>query len=1514
MTTAPLQPQPQTASSWPEERDACAIIGMFNTNGRPSHGNVQRSLEGLIKMGHRAGEIAGEGDGCGILTDIPRQLWQESLQQLGLPPTLADSPAFSVGHLLVPQQILASDDQLLTRIQNLIGQRGCRILLQRPGQVRSETLSALARSSEPLFWQLALECPRENRDSILFELAVEIEQTFDVHVASLSNQVTAYKVHGAPELLTLYYPELKRKEFTSANTIGHSRFSTNTLPTVLRAQPFSLLGHNGEINTIERLREEARLLGLPLSRGGSDSQDLNRTLEGLICRHGLSLFEAMEICFPPIFSEVDLLPAQLQPLYSFIRRFFPASAQGPAAIISRWHNECVFSVDAMGLRPLWFGETNKFCFVSSEVAVVPQEDLLSDPKVLAPGEKLALELLPGEGLRLLDQDSLRQCVGQRLGRRVALKRLASQLTDGAASTASPADESRHFGRSRKLQRDNLLDAFAWKRSDLLNLKDILKTGREPIASLGYDGPLAALARSHQNLADYFKEQVAVVTNPAIDHEREKAHFSTRVFLGAKPGWRGRPPLGLTLAAPLLCGGQRTGDTGTYPQEQARRHGLCTLEQLLGHFRTGQRRRYRLLDCALRRDETLPQALQRLCTGALTAAQSGCPLLLLDDSAAFSSGWDFLDPALAVNAIHQALCHETLSDGSALRRQTSLVLRSGALRNLHDLVFHLALGTDALCPYLLWELSAEQPDGLANLLPVLIQGIETVLSTMGTHEIGGYGRFFAAIGLADDLARQFSMANFCGSTAGGLSLTQLEQQLRQRRASARRRKAEPVPVQFRLYPRIWKDVSAVARMEQSYPDLSRRIGEFEREHPLAIRHLLDFRFPGELRIDPDSVDTRVGTHDYPFLFSAMSFGSQSETAFRIYAEAARKLNILCMNGEGGEIPDMLGQYRAHRGQQIASGRFGVHIDLLNSADVLEIKVGQGAKPGEGGHLPGFKVTAKIAAARNASPGVSLISPSNNHDIYSIEDLAQIIEELRTANPRARIGVKVPAVAGIGTIAMGIAKAGADIITISGYDGGTGAARKHAIKFVGLPAEIGVREAHRALACSGLRERVELWADGGARSGRDLVKLMLLGANRVGFGTLPMIVIGCTACRNCHLGTCHVGIACQIENTEEARQKGLKRFVPRVLEHGILYETTFFRALGEEIRLLTAKLGFSRTQDLVGQANLLQQIQCHEQLDLTALLQVEACERQPAPPLRTRQLRRPLNYLTAQLSTLVTDAFDQGDERVRFSDDRIGSCDRAIGTRLAGALCQARQEGRYPHPPQALLHFGRDAIAGNGLGAFNSDGISICVEGGAQDGVGKSARGGRIVILKGETASGQRVGGSVGKGLAYGAQGGLFLVQGNADSRACIRLSGADVVLGARLQTPLSQRRDGLATRANLKGFAFEYMTAGRVVVLGDPGPWICSGMTGGTIYCHTDPALGLTQEALRQRLAWGAQVHFSALDDADVDIVNNLLLEYHRELLHSYQNDEAQQISQIMARSRTAFVKISAGSDPDPQTH
>ncbi|HKQ17945.1 MAG TPA: glutamate synthase-related protein, partial [Solirubrobacterales bacterium] len=583
---------------------------------------------------------------------------------------------------------------------------------------------------------------------------------------------------------------------------------------------------------------------------------------------------------------------------------------------------------------------------------------------------------------------------------------------------------------------------------------------------------------------------------------------------------------------------------------------------------------------------------------------------------------------------------------------------------------------------------------------------------------------------------------------------------------------------------------------------------------------------------------------------------------------------------------------------------------------------GAKPGEGGHLPGKKVSEKVAAARNASPGTDLISPSNNHDLYSIEDLAELIDELKTVNPDVRVSVKVPVVPNIGTIGLGIAKAGADIITLSGFEGGTGAARQHALRHVGLPSDIGTRAVHRALMEAGIRNRVEIWADGGYRHGHDIVKLHCLGANRVGFGTLAMVSLGCTICRGCQLDTCHVGIATQIETVDQAQEHGLKKFTPQEVDLAAENCARFFGAMGDEVKEVVASLGFERAQDLVGRYDLLEQIGYRERLDLAELITpleeyldlepvdlpvaeeelVEA--RAEAGLVRARPIRMEPKQASAQIAALADEVC--GGSRVTNAFPRATDAnDRVLGTELAGAIARGRIYGDAPEPTDdvlAELTFNGGSVAGQGLGAFNAYGVSIRVEGGAQDGVGKGMLGGTVAILKGKGARGDRVNGSVGKSFAYGAQRGRLFVQGSADSRFCIRLSGADVVLGGEPEVELDDSRGCIVDRANAKGFAFEYMTSGRAVVLGDIGPWACAGMTGGRVYVRVG-AFGLDRAAIERRLGEGALVELTELDaEGELD-VQDLLGHYCEELRATGQDDEADRMLGLAAQAPEHFLMV-----------
>ena len=1456
--------------------DACGILCKIRKTGEATHGNVVRALEELAHMAHRSGEVRGEGDGAGIQTDIPRLLWKRWYEEAQLSPESVDAPEFFVAHLFVPQGLNVREIQDALRVTS--PRYGVQVKLERVGQVYSRALGPVARLTEPQFVQLSGtvqgDTSRE-RTRQLFELGLELEAHHPVHVVSLSTHSVVYKVRGSAELLPRYYPDLSHPEFVSVCTIGHNRYSTNTLSTFEQVQPFSLLAHNGEINTIDRLRKEGHQLGLPLT-GGSDSQDLNRVLAGHIYAQGMSLLEAIESVFPPVLSEVKSFSTSLQSAYVGLRAGGGPLAQGPAAIISRDGNECVFSVDALGLRPLWFGETEKEYFWSSERGVIPLGSMVNDPAPFAPGEKM-VACLSGGIIRLHANEGVQRLVLERVHQKGYNFDDAHKRVPGPHLEAIDS-ELPEFTKAARA-------AFGWDRWDEEYIKALADKGAEPIASLGFDGQLPALKPEKPNLAEFFRETVAVVTNPAIDREREIEHFSTRALLGRRPLPGTSDGNSVDILTPVLA----------VTRAVAEAHGTLTVASLKAELKVSP------LTPNMQAGESLDAALTRLKTAAAEAVQSGAEVLLLDDTALYANGEAAIDIVLAAGALEAHLTETRNEAGISLRRLTSVVVRSAQVRNLHDLMLLVGLGAEAVEPAAAYALYPT-PEAESRLVAGFTKGVEKVMSTMGIHELRGYGQIFAALGLSRDLTTELNVRGFWGGEVQGVqkgySLSALEGTLR-RRLERFQVSSEVMDRDQRFNPRVFKAAFSLANGEITGSDYQARLRALETETPLAARQLLEFRTPGDAEsIDPDSVDLAIGGHSLPFVISAMSFGSQGETAFRSYVEAAKKLNIMAMNGEGGEIPEMMGHYNHWRGQQVASGRFGVSSQMLNSCHVIEIKVGQGAKPGEGGHLPGKKVTDKVAAARHAVRGIDLISPSNNHDVYSIEDLAQLVEELKTINPNAKISVKVPVVPGIGTIAMGVAKAGAHIITLSGFEGGTGAARSHALKYAGMPVEFGVKRAHRALTQAGLRDKVELWADGGLKTALDVARMVALGADRVGFGTLSMVAIGCTICRGCQLDTCHVGIATQVETQEQATAHGMKRFVPRDLPVEVQRLHTFYSAIAGTLREIVAGLGLGSLSELRGRSDLL--TASTPLLDLSELLE-SAEEPEAWKAIGSRVIHKPLNYMTRMVSEWVSEAIEEeGEDDVVYRDGPVASAERALGTHLVGTLTRERKmsTGR-----RVQLHFEAGSIPGNGLGAFNNAPVDIQVDGGAQDGVGKSALGGRIVILKGRNHQGNRVDGSVGKSFAYGAIGGRFLIQGSADSRFCVRLSGADVVLGGDLRAPVQDELGALATRANAKGYAFEYMTAGRAVVVGDAGPWICSGMSGGVVYLRHEPGQGLDDAALNRRLAKGASVKVLPLSAQGVADVRELLGDYHEVLTKSEQPVPARRIAELLVDPAAHFRMV-----------
>ncbi len=1536
------------------EHDACALMAAVRKDGKPGHDIIQASVEALVKMVHRSGDVDGEGDGCGIQIDIPRRLWADLLSEAGQDGAHAEAPNFAIAHIFIPKSEAYWAKTLKEQICRRMEADGFRVLMQRSRAVSSEVLGPRGLSDEPEFWQVALLAPGHKPAEInqaCFRMGCALEDENDLHVVSFSADTAVYKVRGDANVLLAYYPDLRDARCESRTAIGHNRYSTNTSTIFERVQPFTALGHNGEINTIRQLREQGIQLGIPLTKGGSDSQDLNRVLEGMIHEYGVTLFEAIEMIFPPIIGEIKHMPPALQDLYMYYRQAWGPYAQGPAAIAARSGDYMIASVDAMGLRPFWMVETDEITFFSSEQGIVPTIEMIRDPHPLAPGEKVGIYLKAGARAEILSYTEMQNRVlklsrtrfpepelhrkfievGGPEGHTLQVQRqgrpLAPYTVAGVQSSAA------------EIPQERLLAAMGWSGEDLQLVRNIAQVGAEPIGSLGYDGPLACLSEQRQNLADYFKESVAVVTNPAVDREREIEHFSVRTVLGARPPVAVRVKQDRSLAfatrvelrLPLVMGGHRADSPISHNEyrDVARGLGTYLLEDLIAEFDPihglgADPGIVRRVFTTFSPTESLAQALARIAHQAVQSVGDGAQLLIIDDATSVGEGNLWIDPHLALSAVDRALKSALPGDGGPnLRRRCSLVLRSGAIRSLHDLVIALGLGADAVNPYLLLEVAAGEEDpkkGLENVVAGLHKGLEKVISTLGIHEFRGYARCFSHIGLKPEVAQYFGTEGFMGTAQGGLSLARLKADAGERYRVARgENKADLARVQH-FWPKLWKAVGDAGISTEKYEEYQKKLFAQEKEMPVSLRHLLDFKLGAGEVLPAVEVDTTIEDYRYPITISGMSFGSQGETAFRAYAEAAKQLDIICMNGEGGEIPDMVGRYWKWRGQQVASGRFGVHAEMLNGSRFIEIKVGQGAKPGEGGHLPGSKVTHKVARARNATAGVDLISPSNNHDVYSIEDLAQLVEELRTINPHARIVVKVPVVPGIGTIAVGVAKSGADIIALCGYDGGTGAARKHALRHAGLPIEIGVRESHLALVASGIRDRVEVWADSGVKSGTDVVKLMLLGANRVGFATMAMVAIGCTICRGCQLDTCHVGIATHLETLEEARAKGLKSFVPREYDAAVERLVNVFTCVGEEVRRLTALLGFRRTQDLVGRSELLQQVRGIGRVDLAELTLPVAWE----APLEVAADRPPIrqcapNHLTREIAAVATSRTLAGEANVSFTQGRVTAKDRILGTYLAGDVARTRvgsawtEEGpvfrglgagiQLPADFEANITLTDGSVAGNGLAAFNTAGVKIRVHGGAQDGIGKCMLGGSVYVLKSQNRLGGWVGGGVGKSFGYGAQKGLFIVQGDADVRFCIRLSGADVIVGGSLKGPVDDSLGSYGTRANLKGFAFEYMTQGRAVVLGDPGPWICSGMTGGVVYVRLQPTLGLDEAAIKRRLAKGAKVYTTRIGNRGKKDLNELLSKYHSVLLESGQSEAAAEVLDLLFDLDRQFVAI-----------
>src|SRR5438093_507414 len=760
------------------EHDACALVAVARKDARPTRALWDLVLHGMACLAHGSGVVDGEGGGAGILTDIPRAVWAGKLRSAGIDDGLAQSRRFAVGHFFLP------DDAERSTLLDALARQRITVLLSRDDTTDEGALGPRGRLEAPRFLQLALLAPSGGHSGsrALYEAGLEIERATAATVVSLSRHTAVYKLRGSGHQLTTYFADLADPRFATSAAFGHNRYATNTSTSFTRVQPFPVFAHNGEINTISRLREEARALGLVLSRDGSDSQDVDAVIRGLVLRQRLTPIEAIELLFPPIVNEMKRMSGDLQDVYVQARAALGPLAQGPAAILARMGDICVFGVDALGLRPLWHVETADEHVFASERGFVPLDRYVSDPRPLGPGERVALERRDG-AWRYIDQDALRERFARdRRAHGVVSAGLRERIACGgpaeAAATVArqgprreaerrweigvPPDEVQDVAVGRERQ----FAALGFEPDDLKQAAYMAETSNEPIGSLGYDGPLAALA-PRANLADHLHETVAVVTNPAIDREREIEHFSTRVLLGPRPHPRGlgggaaQSPQWLELATPLLLGGHapETGLVADDFRALARERGTWLLEDVIARLGPPL-----VLEADRDWDEHPRDALARLGAEAARAVRRGTTVLIVRDRGVVAEGRAWLDPLLVIAAAHRSLVAQP-----PLRRRCAIVVSAGSLRNLHDVMTALALGADAVNPYLLLEyaIATADPDALGNLMEALRRGIEKVMSTLGIHELRGYGRQLAAVGLAPEVARFAGLETFCASDEIGL---------------------------------------------------------------------------------------------------------------------------------------------------------------------------------------------------------------------------------------------------------------------------------------------------------------------------------------------------------------------------------------------------------------------------------------------------------------------------------------------------------------------------------------------------------------------------------------------------------------------------------------------------------------------------------------------------------------------------------------------------------------------------
>ena len=1395
------------------EHDACGVGMLVNIQGGKSHELVESALKVLENMRHRGAEGADNktGDGAGIMLQIPH----EFILLQGIP--VPEKGKYGTGLLFLPKD---GKDQavILSVIIEEIEKDGLTLMHLRNVPTCPEILGEAALANEPDIKQIFITgfTESETADRKLYIIRKRIENRIrksdiptreDFYIVSLSTKNIVYKGMLSSLQLRNYFPDLTNSYFTSGLALVHSRFSTNTFPTWGLAQPFRLLAHNGEINTIRGNRGwmEAResVLSSPalgdireirpiVQPGMSDSASLDNVLEFLIMS-GLSLPHAMAMLVPESFNEKNPISEDLKAFYEY-HSILMEPWDGPAALLFSDGRYAGGMLDRNGLRPARYLITQGgMMVVASEVGVMDFEPGdIKEKGRLQPGKILLIDTEKGE---IYYDGELKKQLAEAKPYRTWLAGNRIEL-DELKSGRKVSHSVENY--------DSMLRIFGYSKEDVERLiVPMCTTGAEPINSMGNDTPLAVLSDKPQLLYNYFRQQFAQVTNPPIDPIREELVMSLTEYIGA---------VGMNILTPSEnhCKMVRLN----HPiLNNAQLDILCNIR-----YKGFKTVKLPLLFEVAKGCQGLQEALATLCKQAEESVNEGVNYIVLSDRDVDATH-AAIPSLLAVSAVH----HHLISVGK--RVQTALIVESGEIREVMHAALLLGFGASALNPYMAFavidklvnekEIQLDYATAEKKYIKSVCKGLFKIMSKMGISTIRSYrgAKIFETVGLSEEL----SNAYFGGlsSRIGGIRLDEVARDaiaFHKEGMEVLKKKGEAELLPNRGLYAFRKDGEKHAWNPETIStlQLATRLGSYKKfkeftamvdskESPIFLRDFLDFR---RAPISIDRVEP-VENIVQRFVTGAMSYGSISREAHEAMAIAMNKLHGRSNTGEGGEdrarfMPREDGTNLRSAIKQVASGRFGVTAEYLVNADEIQIKIAQGAKPGEGGQLPGFKVDEVIAKTRHSIPGISLISPPPHHDLYSIEDLAQLIFDLKNVNPRAKISVKLVAESGVGTIAAGVAKAKADLIVISGAEGGTGASPASSIRYAGISPELGLSETQQTLVLNGLRGQVMLQVDGQLKTGRDIILMAMLGAEEFGFATSALIVLGCVMMRKCHQNTCPVGVATQ---NEELR----KRFRGRSE-----YLVNFFTFLAQEVREYLAEIGVERLDDIIGRTDLIVRkpddgIRKHQLISFDKLL--ARVDNEAAIRHVTDQQHGIDHVKDVEMLHAAAEAVEN--QKEISLEYTIANTDRACGAMLSGVIAAKYGEKGLP---EHTLNVKFKGSAGQSFGAFLVPGVNFKLEGEANDYLGKGLSGGRIAVLPPVRSNFEAEKNTIaGNTLLYGATSGEVYINGRAGERFAVRNSGATAVV------------EGVGDHC------CEYMTGGRVVVLGQTGRNFAAGMSGGVAY-------------------------------------------------------------------------------------